>query len=416
MSQSGHEGAGGLDVLANVAGVMSKDAAQKRAMVMCDSDGNSGGEGGAAKARKVGAGGAAKARKVSAGGTAKVRDVSKLPACSRRTGELLKWTKAELRPFAEAPGDDQGKVCMPRFDYVDVKKEDCATAAVHDVVRRAVGTTWANGRGTTGDAGDKHMEHIALALAGAIFAAVQNQQQLETVNVRLTQEEIVRAVVRCVPSKEDMLKHFEALGAPPGFVQLGMWYGAQSYAALMQSLVELGLATGTKQRAEGLVIKYEHYIFCAEAFWLDLLPRLYGDASKERTNMKSCKLFGSVNMFYEARGVAGFGPIRSNQNPKEARPEGVTEAAHAKMCSLRAVEWFLKHDSEWKNKWRFTHNRMQPHETVAYVPPGQVSQQQVDELTGQVAALKDALQDALNVAGSAMGVAQNLAQELAMLQ
>ena len=382
-------------MLAEVAGV-----AQKRATVMNDSD--SGGEGSAAKARKV-----------SAGGAAKVRDVSKLPACSKRTGELLKWTKAELRPFAETPGDHEGKVRVPKFDYVDVKKEDPETALMHEPVRELVATTWAGGRGTTGDAGDKHLEHIALALAAAICAAARNQQQqLETVNVRLTQEQIVTAVVRCVPSKEHMLTHFNALRAPAGYVQVGMWYGAQTFAALMQSLVELGLATGKKRRAEGLVIMYEQYIFCAEAFWLDLLPRLYGDASKERTNMKSSKAFGSINMLYEARGVAGFGPI--HHNPKEARPEGVTESVHTKMCSLRAVEWFLKPGSEWKNKWRFTHNRMQPHETVA--SPGQVSQQQVDELTGQVAALQDALQDAVNLARSAVDLAQNLAQELAMRQ
>lgn len=387
MSQSGQDDAGELHMLAEVA------VTRKRATVMSDSD--SGGEGGAAKARKVGAGGAAKARK--AGRPAKVRDEN-LPACSKRTGELLNWTKADLQPFEEAPGDHEGKVRVPKFNYTGVQEEDDRTALMHQPVRELVETTWKNGRGTTGDADDPLMKHIALALAGAIWAAVQNQQK------QLTKEEIVTQVVSCVPSKEDMLTHFNLLAAPAGHVQVGMWYGAQSYAALLQTCVQLGLATGTKKRAEGLVILYEQYVFCDEAFWLDLLPRLHGKGSKKRTNKKPCNLFSSGNMVYEARGVAGFTPIHNN--PTEACPEGVSKTAHAKMCSMRAVGCYLKPGSEWRNKWRYTHNRMEPHEPAA--SPGQASPQ-VDELLRQNAALKGALKDAVDLS-------QDLAQELARRQ
>jgi hypothetical protein len=102
------------------------------------------------------------------------------------------------------------------------------------------------------------------------------------------------------------------------------------------------------------VILFEQYIFCDEAFWLDLLPRLYG--STDRTMRRSSTCFPNASSWWDARNYSGY------QNDKQAaQPAATAEMPRVdrKVFSLRALTWRLSRDLQASNRHRFVDDRTQ---------------------------------------------------------
>jgi len=276
------------------------------------------------------------------------------PKMSRRTGNEVLWTMEGTQAVAEEAGEHNGKVLPPKRNYEKIQDATGETKAEQDAVRAMVLKEWA----LTRDAEEQHDEcvrHTAVALSGAIFAAAQKTGK------NLTKEGIVTAVVRCVPNKKAMLDHFEMVGVPAGHVQVGLWYNMQTYAALMQSLIELGLATGKTDREAGSVFMFEEYTFC-ESFWLDLLPRLYGVGSTDRTMRRSSTCFPNASSVYDARNTLGY------QNDKQAaQPAATAEMPRVdrKVFSLRALTCKLCRNAQNSNRHRFVDDRTQRRDDAA---------------------------------------------------
>ena len=257
---------------------------------------------------------------------------------------------------AGADSDDEGeamasgKVLPPRWSYDGVHDATAETQAEQGKVRKMVETEWAHKRDAE-EREDECVRHTAVALSAAIFAAVQNTAK------NLTKEAIVAAVVGSVPTKTKMLDHFEMVGVPAGYVQLGLWYNMQTFAALMQSLIELGLATGKTGREDASVLRFEEYTF-EKSFWGDLLPRLYGVDSTDRRRKRSSTPFSTASAFWDMRNILG---IRN-------APQGKQPAATAvdrKVYSLGALTWTLCPHLQASNRHRFTDARMHKRDDAA---------------------------------------------------